>query len=146
MPYKRSKTKDKNKISKSRLSKKGGSYAGNLKNSLARRLLRKSKKTQNKNEVFKQFKQRRDKGCTKYMEFTEYDTETGAPIIWRHPQLFNSETGRPCSSKDRVFADAYDEDYNLGLKLSLTLTTLAILLYFIFPSKLVEIVSRINII
>ena len=42
--------------------------------------------------------------------------------------------------------EKYDEDYNLGLKLSLTLTTLAILLYFIFPSKLVEIVSRINII
>jgi NADH-quinone oxidoreductase subunit N len=42
--------------------------------------------------------------------------------------------------------EKYDTDYSLGLKISLTLTTLTILLYFIFPSKLVEIVSKINII
>jgi NADH-quinone oxidoreductase subunit N len=42
--------------------------------------------------------------------------------------------------------EKYDTDYSLGLKLSLALSTLTILLYFIFPSKLVEIVSRINII
>ena len=40
----------------------------------------------------------------------------------------------------------YDTDYSLGLKISLSLSTLLILLYFIFPSTLVEIVSRINII
>ena len=40
----------------------------------------------------------------------------------------------------------YDTDYNMGLKISLSLTTLLIISYFIMPSKLVEIVSRINII
>jgi NADH-quinone oxidoreductase subunit N len=42
--------------------------------------------------------------------------------------------------------ERYDTDYNIGLKISLSLSTLLILLYFIFPSGLVEIVSRINII
>ena len=42
--------------------------------------------------------------------------------------------------------EKYDTDHSLWLKSSLTLSTLLILLYFIFPSKLVEIVSRINII
>ena len=42
--------------------------------------------------------------------------------------------------------EKYDTDYSLGLKISLSLSTLLILLYFIFPSTLVEIVSRINII
>ncbi len=42
--------------------------------------------------------------------------------------------------------EKYDTDYNIGLKISLSLSTLLILLYFVFPSMLVEIVSRINII
>ena len=42
--------------------------------------------------------------------------------------------------------EKYDSDYNIGLKLTLSLSTLLILLYFIYPSRLVEIVSRINII
>jgi len=42
--------------------------------------------------------------------------------------------------------EKYDTDYNIGLKLSLTISTLLVLLYFIFPRKLVEIVSNINII
>ena len=42
--------------------------------------------------------------------------------------------------------EKYDTDHNIWLRISLTLSTLLILLYFIFPSKLVEIVSRINII
>jgi NADH-quinone oxidoreductase subunit N len=42
--------------------------------------------------------------------------------------------------------EQYDTDHSVWLKISLTLSTLLILLYFIFPSKLVEIVSRINII
>ena len=42
--------------------------------------------------------------------------------------------------------EKYDNDHSVWLKLSLTFSTLLILLYFIFPSKLVEIVSRINII
>ena len=42
--------------------------------------------------------------------------------------------------------EKYDTDYNMGLKISLSLTTLLIISYFIMPSKLVEIVSRINII
>jgi NADH-quinone oxidoreductase subunit N len=42
--------------------------------------------------------------------------------------------------------EKYDTDHNIWLKISLSSSTLLILLYFIFPSKLVEIVSRINII
>ena len=42
--------------------------------------------------------------------------------------------------------DKYDTDHNIWLKISLSFSTLIILLYFIFPSKLVEIVSRINVI
>lgn len=42
--------------------------------------------------------------------------------------------------------EGYDTDHNIWLKGSLTFSTLLILLYFIFPSKLVEIISRINII
>ena len=42
--------------------------------------------------------------------------------------------------------EKYDKDHSIWLKISLTFSTLLILLYFIFPSKLVEIVSRINII
>jgi NADH-quinone oxidoreductase subunit N len=42
--------------------------------------------------------------------------------------------------------EKYDTDYSLGLKLTLTLSTILILFYFIYPSKLIEIVSKINII
>ena len=42
--------------------------------------------------------------------------------------------------------EKYDTDHSTWLKISLAFSTLLILLYFIFPSKLVEIVSRINII
>ena len=42
--------------------------------------------------------------------------------------------------------EKYDTDHSNWLKVSLTLSTLLILLYFIFPSKLVEIVSSINVI
>jgi NADH-quinone oxidoreductase subunit N len=42
--------------------------------------------------------------------------------------------------------EKYDEDHSLWLKFSLTFSTILILLYFIFPSQLIEVVSRINII
>jgi NADH-quinone oxidoreductase subunit N len=42
--------------------------------------------------------------------------------------------------------EKYDTDHNIWLRFSLTLSTLLVLLYFIFPSKLLEIISRINII
>jgi len=42
--------------------------------------------------------------------------------------------------------EKYDTDHSIWLRISLTFSTLLILLYFIFPSKLVEIVSKINII
>jgi len=42
--------------------------------------------------------------------------------------------------------EKYDTDHGLWIKLSLTISTLLILIYFIFPSQLIEIVSRINII
>ena len=42
--------------------------------------------------------------------------------------------------------EKYDMDHNLWLKFSLTASTILILIYFIFPSQLIEVVSRINII
>jgi NADH-quinone oxidoreductase subunit N len=42
--------------------------------------------------------------------------------------------------------DSYDKDHNLWLKLSLTVSTILILMYFIFPSELIDVVSKINII
>ena len=42
--------------------------------------------------------------------------------------------------------EKYDSDHSLWLKFSLTASTIIILLYFIFPSQLIEVVSRINII
>jgi len=42
--------------------------------------------------------------------------------------------------------EKFDTDHNIWLKFSLTFSTILILLYFIFPSQLVEVVSRINVI
>ena len=42
--------------------------------------------------------------------------------------------------------EKYDTDHSMWLKFSLTFSTLLILFYFVFPSKLIDIVSRINII
>jgi NADH-quinone oxidoreductase subunit N len=42
--------------------------------------------------------------------------------------------------------EKYDNDHSLWIKASLTLSTILILLYFVFPSKLIEVVSKINII
>ena len=42
--------------------------------------------------------------------------------------------------------EKYDQDHNMWLKFSLTLSTILILFYFIFPSQLIDVVSRINII
>jgi NADH-quinone oxidoreductase subunit N len=42
--------------------------------------------------------------------------------------------------------EKYDTDHNLWLKFSLIASTLLILMYFVFPSYLIEVVSKINII
>ena len=42
--------------------------------------------------------------------------------------------------------EQYDTDHSVWLKLSLTASTVLVLIYFIFPSQLIEVVSRINII
>tara|TARA_Y100000816_G_scaffold271350_1_gene235836 strand:+ start:382 stop:1800 length:1419 start_codon:yes stop_codon:yes gene_type:complete len=42
--------------------------------------------------------------------------------------------------------EKYDTDHSFWLKFSLTTSTLIILIYFVYPSQLIEIVSRINII
>ena len=42
--------------------------------------------------------------------------------------------------------EKYDEDHSVWLKFSLTFSTILILLYFISPSQLIDVVSRINII
>jgi NADH-quinone oxidoreductase subunit N len=42
--------------------------------------------------------------------------------------------------------EKFDQDHSPWLKFSLTISTLLILFYFISPSQIVEIVSRINII
>jgi len=40
----------------------------------------------------------------------------------------------------------YDKDLNIGLKTTLALSTLLILLYFIYPNSLINLVSKINVI
>jgi NADH-quinone oxidoreductase subunit N len=42
--------------------------------------------------------------------------------------------------------EKYDEDHSIWLKFSLTFSTILILLYFIFPGQLIDVVARINII
>ena len=42
--------------------------------------------------------------------------------------------------------EKYDKDYNLGLKFTLMFSTILILFYFIYPSKLIEIISKISLI
>jgi NADH-quinone oxidoreductase subunit N len=42
--------------------------------------------------------------------------------------------------------EKYDTDHSIWLKFSLAASTILILIYFIFPSQLIEVVSRINII
>ena len=42
--------------------------------------------------------------------------------------------------------EKYDRDHSAWLKFTLTFSTLLILMYFIFPSQLIEVISRINII
>ena len=42
--------------------------------------------------------------------------------------------------------EKYDTDHSLWLKFSLTFSTILILIYFIFPSQLIDVVSKINII
>ncbi len=42
--------------------------------------------------------------------------------------------------------DKYDTDHSLWLKFSLTFSTILILMYFIFPSQLIKVISKINII
>ena len=42
--------------------------------------------------------------------------------------------------------EKFEKDHNSWLKFSLALSSILILFYFIFPSKIIEVVSRINII
>ena len=42
--------------------------------------------------------------------------------------------------------EIYDQDHHIGLKISLTLATLLILFYFVYPSGLINLVSQINLI
>ena len=42
--------------------------------------------------------------------------------------------------------EKFDKDHHIGLKISLAVSTIFILLYFIYPGGLIEIVSQINII
>tara|TARA_Y100000996_G_scaffold398389_1_gene366369 strand:- start:98 stop:688 length:591 start_codon:yes stop_codon:yes gene_type:complete len=42
--------------------------------------------------------------------------------------------------------EKYDKDYNYGLKFTLIFSTILILFYFIYPSKLIEIISKISLI
>ena len=40
----------------------------------------------------------------------------------------------------------YDKEHNFGLKFSLTVSTLVVLLYFVYPNSLINLISKINII
>ena len=42
--------------------------------------------------------------------------------------------------------EKFDTDHNLGLKISLTITTILILIYFIYPNSLIDFVSKISLV
>ena len=42
--------------------------------------------------------------------------------------------------------EKYDSEHSLGLKLSLTISTIFLLLYFLYPGPLIEIIYKINLI
>ena len=42
--------------------------------------------------------------------------------------------------------EKYDTNHNIGLKLSLIITTILILIYFIYPSSLIDLISKINLV
>ena len=42
--------------------------------------------------------------------------------------------------------EKYDTNHSVGLKLSLILTTVLILIYFIYPNSLIDFVSKINLV
>ena len=42
--------------------------------------------------------------------------------------------------------EKYDTDHHLGLKITLLISTIFILMYFIYPNSLINLVSKINII
>ena len=42
--------------------------------------------------------------------------------------------------------EKYDTNHSVGLKLSLILTTILILIYFIYPNSLIDFVSKINLV
>ena len=42
--------------------------------------------------------------------------------------------------------EKYDTNHNIGLKLSLIITTILILTYFIYPSSLIDLISKINLV
>ena len=42
--------------------------------------------------------------------------------------------------------EKYDTNHSVGLKLSLILTTVLILIYFIYPNSLIDLVSKINLV
>ncbi len=42
--------------------------------------------------------------------------------------------------------EKYEKNHSVGLKISLALSTIFILFYFIYPSPLIEIIEKINII
>ena len=42
--------------------------------------------------------------------------------------------------------EKYDTNHSIGLKLSLIITTILILIYFIYPNSLIDFVSKINLV
>ena len=42
--------------------------------------------------------------------------------------------------------EKYDKDHSMALKFTLTISTVLVLFYFTYPSKLIEIISKINLI
>ena len=58
----------------------------------------------------------------------------------------DSSTNEITRNLANYLKEKYDQDYNLGLKFTLALSTILIMFYFIYPSKLLNLVSQINII
>ena len=82
-------------------------------------------------------------------EITKEDLAIRAENLQANRQILINQKQKKYDKELESFykeKEKYDTDHSAWLKISLSFSTLLILLYFIFPSKLVEIVSRINII
>ena len=59
------------------------------------------------------------------------------------PTIYN---GSNALNQYAQYSNTFEKNHNIGLKISLAVSTIFILFYFIYPSPLIEIIEKINII